>query len=95
MCFGFWDEESIVVNSSYTWGCSNVICNTVIITTTYRFNGKFDNGLDSSWVGFAPLTMEGYSVGSLGVTAFIVWLDACDYVTQMPEHVNKKEEQNW
>jgi hypothetical protein len=67
----------------------------VIITTTYRFIEKFNKGLDSSREEFAPPTMERYSYGPLDVMAsIIVWPDISDYVTGMPEHVNKKEEQN-
>jgi hypothetical protein len=67
----------------------------VIITTTYRFIRKFDKGLDSSRVRFAPLTMKRYSWGPLGVTAsIIVWPDTGGFVTRMPEHNNEKEEQN-
>ena len=66
------------------------------ITTTCRFNGKFDKGLDSLRVEFAPPTMERYSYGPLGVTAsIIVWPDTGDNVMGMSKHDNEKEEQNW
>jgi hypothetical protein len=56
------------------WGLLNVIRNWVSITAAYRFMEKYDKGLDSSGLGFAPPTMERYSLGPLGVTvSIIVW----------------------
>ena len=40
----------------------------------YGFTEKYDNGLDSSRLGFAPLVMERYSWGPHGVmVSIIVW----------------------
>jgi hypothetical protein len=50
------------------WGLLNVIHNWMAITVAYGFMGKYDKGLDSSRLGFTPLTMERYSLGPLGVT---------------------------
>jgi hypothetical protein len=62
-------------------GCSNVTCNTVIITIAYRFIEKFDKWPDSSRVGFAPPTTGRYSYGPLSVTAsIIIWPDTGDLV---------------
>ena len=70
----------------------NGTCNTVIITTTYGFVRMFDNGLDSSRLGFAPPSMGRYSYGPLSVTeSNIIWPDTGDYVTGMLEHNNEKE----
>ena len=42
----------------------------------YGFTEKYDKGLDSSRLGFAPLTMEIYSWGPVGVmVSIIVWPD--------------------
>ena len=58
MCFSSLDHENITIPYGGLLGCSKVICNMMIITTTYRFIGKFDRGLDSSRVGFGPPMME-------------------------------------
>jgi hypothetical protein len=48
----------------------------VAITVTYGFMEKYGNELDSSRLGFAPLTLERYSLGSLGVmVSIILWPD--------------------
>ena len=40
----------------------------------YRFTEKYDKERDSSILGFAPPTMERYSLGPLDVTvSIIVW----------------------
>ena len=63
----------------------------LIIMTAYRFTGKYDKGLDSSRVEFAPSMMERYFLGPLDVMAsIVVWPDASDYLAGMPKHINEK-----
>jgi len=67
----------------------------VAITAAYGFMGKYDKGLDSSRLGFAPPTMERY-LWALSVLRYpsSSGQTHCDLITGMPEHGNKKREQN-
>src|ERR1041385_8599785 len=54
----------------------NVICKRVAITAACGFTEKYDKKLGSSRLGFAPPSLERYSLGPLGVTvSTIVWPD--------------------
>ena len=70
------------------------IRNWVAITAPYEFMGKYDKGLDSSRLGFAPLTMERY-LWALSVLRYPSSSGQTqgDLITGMPEHGNEKREQ--
>ena len=56
-----------------TLGLSNVTCNRAIIATTFQYIKKVClEGLGSSILRFAPLTMERYIMGPLGTIVFII-----------------------
>jgi hypothetical protein len=68
----------------------------VIINVTYRYTGKYAVVLDMSRLGFAPPTMERYTLGTLGIMVSSIsglGIMTKELVTGVLEHGNKKRVQ--